>query len=139
MVDTSNATDFIKSNIGLIGAGVGGAAIGAGVGSVVTAGIIKKRAKKSKRKAKHKSSKRRTTHKRKLKFGSKAYRKRYLGKRRHHKQRKPHTAGKRKDTSHKRIRYTKNNQPYIILSSGKARFISKKNVHRSRKLKGGKY
>jgi len=55
------------------------------------------------------------------------------------KQRKPYTAGKRRDTSTRRIRYTKNNQPYIILKSGKARFIKKSSVRSSRKRKGGRY
>ena len=51
----------------------------------------------------------------------------------------PHTAGKRKDTSHKRIRYTKNGQPYIILGNGKARFISKRGAKQSHKRAGGRY
>jgi hypothetical protein len=51
----------------------------------------------------------------------------------------PHTAGKRKDTSHKRIRYTSRGQPYIILASGKARFISNKSAKVSRKRTGGRY
>ena len=128
----SNGTDFIKSNIGTIGAAVGGAAVGAGLATAVIVRTRKKRTKKNKRKATKSSH-------RKLKFGSKAYRKKYLSHSHRHKQRKPHTAGKRKDTSHRRIRYTKNNQPYIILGNGRARFISKKSVNRSRKLKGGKY
>ena len=49
------------------------------------------------------------------------------------------TAGKRKDRSTKRIRMTKNGQPYIILKSGKARFISKRSARLSRKRKGGRY
>ena len=59
----------------------------------------------------------------------------------HHKKGRytPHTAGKRKDTSHKRIRYTKKGQPYIILKSGKARFIKKKSARMSHKRKGGRY
>lgn len=55
------------------------------------------------------------------------------------KQKQPYTAGKRKDRSRKRIRYTKNNQPYVLLANGKARFISKKSVRMSRRRKGGKY
>lgn len=51
----------------------------------------------------------------------------------------PHTAGKGKDTSHRRIRYTRNGQPYIILASGKARFIKKKGARRSHKRPGGRY
>jgi len=49
------------------------------------------------------------------------------------------TAGKRKDTSTRRIRMTKNGQPYVILKSGKARFISKASARASRRRKGGRY
>jgi hypothetical protein len=55
------------------------------------------------------------------------------------KQKQPYTARKRKDTSHRRIRYTKNNQPYIILPNGRARFISNKSARNSRKRTGGRY
>lgn len=53
--------------------------------------------------------------------------------------RTPHTAGRGRDTSIRRIRYTKNRQPYIILRSGKARFISKKSARSSHKRIGGRY
>jgi len=53
--------------------------------------------------------------------------------------RTPHTAGKRKDRSKRRLRYTKNGQPYVILASGKARFVSSKSAKTSRKRKGGRY
>jgi cystathionine beta-lyase/cystathionine gamma-synthase len=49
------------------------------------------------------------------------------------------TAGKRRDTSTRRIRMTKNGQPYVILASGKARFIKKSSARASRKRKGGRY
>jgi hypothetical protein len=49
------------------------------------------------------------------------------------------TAGKRRDTSTRRIRMTKFGQPYVILKSGKARFISKRSARLSRKRKGGRY
>lgn len=118
---------------------VSGAAIGGGV-AIGIAAVKKKRKKTSKRKSKKRSSKsKKRSKKRKLKFGSKAYRKKYLGKKRKHRQKKPHTAGKRRDTSHRRIRYTKNNQPYVILPSGKARFIKKSSARASRKRKGGRY
>lgn len=126
----SDIADNIGENLGTIGAVVGAGTL-VTVGGVALAKTIKKR-KKSKKK-----SKKKTSSKRKLKFGSKAYRKKYLGKKR--KQKKPYTAGKRKDKSHKRIRYTKNNQPYIIQANGRARFIKKSSVRRARKLKGGLY
>jgi len=119
---------------------LGASALGIGV-AVGTVAIVKKSRAKSRKKRKSKKSKTRSVrkrgHTRKLKFGSKAFRKKYLGKRR--KQKQPHTAGKRKDTSHKRIRFTKHNQPYIILASGKARFIKKSSARVSKKRKGGRY
>ena len=131
---TSEITENPFASIAAGAAGV--AATGAIVGAVV-------KAKSKKRKKKTKTSKKKSTKKkskgRKLKFGSAAYRKKYLGKHRKHTQRKPHTAGKRKDRSTKRIRYTKNNQPYVILANGRARFIKRSSASRSKKLKGGRY
>lgn len=126
---------FIKENIGAIGAGIGGVALGGAVGYIAG----RKSSSKKRKRNKSRSIRKRSHSHRKLKFGSKAYRKKYLSHSHRRKQRQPHTAGKRKDSSHRRIRYTKNNQPYIILRSGKARFISKRSVSSSRKRKGGKY
>jgi len=39
----------------------------------------------------------------------------------------------------KQIHYTKNGQPYKLLASGKARFISKRGAKMSKRRKGGKY
>jgi hypothetical protein len=134
-LELKSGLDFIKQHPIATGIGVGSLAIG---GAALAVAATRKRKKKTKKSRKKNSVRYRSgTKKRKLKFGSKAYRKKYLSKR--SKQRKPHTAGKRKDTSHKRIRYTKNNQPYIILANGKARFISKKSAGVSRKRKGGRY
>ena len=120
---------------------IGGAAAIGGIAALGTAAVIIHRRKKSrKRKATRNKNRKKGTHRsktRKLKFGSKAYRKKYLKHGRRQKQ--PHTAGKRRDTSHRRIRYTKNNQPYIIKSDGRARFISKKSVHNRKSRKGGSY
>lgn len=67
-------------------------------------------------------------------------RRRKTSKRRSHRKcRGARTAGKRKDTSTRRIRMTKNGQPYVILKSGKARFIKKSSCRRSKKVKGGRY
>ena len=98
-----------------IGAGVGGTLIGGGIGYMVGSASARKKRRKNRS-----SRKRSVTHRKR-------------------KQKQPYTAGKRKDTSHKRIRYTKNNQPYIILASGKARFISKRSASSSKKRKGGRY
>lgn len=117
----------------------GGALALAGVAALGTAAIvIHHNAKVKRRKATHHKSSRKNSHRssgRKLKFGSKAYRRKYLK----HGRRTPHTAGKRRDTSHRRIRYTSKGQPYIIGAHGKARFIKKSSAHLSYKRKGGKY
>lgn len=123
------------------GALVGGAVALGSIASVGAVAIAKSRKRKAKKRSTNthktiRSSSHRSRKGRKLKFGSKAYRKKYLKK---HGRRKPQTQGKRQDTSHRRIRYTKNNQPYIILKNGRARFISKKSVSHSRRRKGGKY
>jgi hypothetical protein len=55
------------------------------------------------------------------------------------KKRYPYTAGKRKDRSTRRIRFTKKGQPYVIMASGKARFIKKTSARNSRKRSGGRY
>jgi len=118
IANISTISGFIKNNMGILGAGVGGLAAGGLVG--YAAGRASSPTKKRK--------------------GTKAAaRKKVSYKRRKSGQRKPYTAGKRKDTSHKRIRFTKNNQPYIILKSGKARFIKKSSARNSRKRKGGRY
>ena len=120
---------------------VGGGLVGATIlGGVAVAKRRKKAKKKTKTTKKRKSTKKKTTG-RKLKFGSPAWRKKYIkkGKKKRPSPRYARTAGKRKDTSTRRIRMTKNGQPYIILKSGKARFIKKSSAKRSRKLKGGRY
>jgi len=97
------------------------AVIGSGVvlgGAVLATSLIKKR----KKKAKNRNRRKRTNRHR-------SKRKRYT----------PHTAGKGKDRSHKRIRYTKKGQPYVIMASGKARFIKKSGARRSHRTKGGRY
>ncbi len=115
----SGVTGFLRGNpvltTGVVGAG--SALVGATVGSAIT----RRRTKKRRR--------RKTTRKRKVKRRKRSKRKYKYAR----------TAGKRKDRSTRRIRMTKNGQPYIILRSGKARFIKKSSARRSRKLKGGKY
>lgn len=51
----------------------------------------------------------------------------------------PRTAGKRKDTSSRRIRYTEKGQPYILKANGQSKFITKKSAKSSHKRKGGRY
>jgi len=120
-----NISQFIRQNPITAGS-IGAVGVLGTLGASQIVGKIKKR--KSKKKKRTKKAIRHRKHKRRRK-------KRYS----HKKQRKPYTAHKRRDTSHRRIRFTKNNQPYIILRSGKARFIKKSSVRRRRKMKGGFY
>ena len=119
-----SAENFVKDNIGAIGAGVGGVAVGSALGALAATTVIKSRSSSSKPKSR---KKRRSV--------SRSHTKR-KGKR---KVRYARTAGKRRDTSSRRIRMTRKGQPYIILASGKARFIKKSSAHNSRKRKGGRY
>jgi len=106
----------------------GGAAVAIGAGGVAVARTVRARRKASRPKAKKKTTRR--TVKRK-KARAKPKRKRTY--------KYARTAGKGKDTSTRRIRQTKNGQPYVILANGRARFISKKSAAASRKRKGGRY
>lgn len=116
-------SEFVRSNPVVSGGAValGGAAITA---AAVT--VVRKKAKKSTKK----KTARRTT-KRKVKK-----KKRGTCKLR---RKTPRTAGKGKDTSTRRIRYTKKGQPYVITKSGKAKFIKKCSAKRSHRQKGGRY
>jgi len=102
-----------------LGAAIGGAVLGAATTGAVygLTSTVKKSAKKRKKAKKSYSKKKKR---------SKSYK--YA-----------RTAGKRRDRSTRRIRTTKNGQPYVILASGKARFISKSSARNSRKRKGGRY
>lgn len=120
------ASEFVRKNPVTSAVGVSGGIVS---GLAVTQ-IIRK-----KRKARAKTKK----PKRKARKAKPKTRRKVSKKKKKSKQRKPYTAGKGKDTSSRRIRFTKNNQPYIILANGRARFIKKSSVARARKLKGGRY
>jgi hypothetical protein len=115
MTTLQNGLKFVSKHKGAVATSAGGAAVALGIGGALLLARSRKKVKK------RKGTSRRKT--------------RTYGR----KQKQPHTAGKRRDTSRRRIRYTKNNQPYVILASGKARFISKKSTRISRKRKGGRY
>lgn len=113
------------SNAEIIG---GAAAIGGIAALGVTAAVIHHKRKASKRKRhKNRSVRKRIRGGRVRRGVLRRFR------------RTPRTAGKRRDTSHKRIRYTSRGQPYIIGAHGKAKFISRRSAHSSYKRKGGKY
>lgn len=99
--------------------GSGAVALGLGLGAVAIARHHRK--KGGKRKSSHSKSSRKNSHR--------SRGRRYT----------PHTAGKRRDTSRRRIRYTKKGQPYVIKADGRARFISMKSAKSSHSRKGGKY
>lgn len=122
----SDAFDRLSSNP--TATAVGGTVIGA---TLVGAGAVAVAARKKTRR-KNSIKKRRTT---------RTARKRKPAKRKASKRKrtKPRTAGKRRDTSTRRIRIAKNGQPYITLANGRTRFISKKSARISRKRKGGRY
>jgi hypothetical protein len=122
MVTIQGVTGFLKDNATTIGVGIGGVALGATLGALAVSKSTKSRKRSST-----------TSRKRKSNRSNKRSKKSSRG------PRTPHTAGKRRDTSTRRIRVTKNGQPYVILASGKARFISKKSAKASRKRKGGRY
>lgn len=116
----TSTLNVIKSNPVGSSLAVGGLALGAG-GAVALA--VKSKRKKS---SKRKNSRKKTSSRRG---------KRKKGRRRY----TPHTAGKGKDRSRKRIRYTKNGQPYVLGRNGKARFIKRSSAKRSHSKKGGRY
>lgn len=120
MAEEDSATNSLANGItGLlnnpIATGVGGAIGGAIVGSLATAAFT--RSSGSQSSSRSRSRKRSSiTH---TKRGWKQDRKRF------NKRQKWEVAYRRK--KHKRgVKYTKNGQPYIILASGKARFIKGK-------------
>jgi len=120
----SNATQVHALGIAPIVSGIGGVAVGGLVGYAIGRKSTKVRRKKSNKRNKRKKQNSRKKHK-----AHKVKGRRYT----------PHTAGKRKDRSHRRIRYTSKGQPYIIQGNGRARFISMKSASSSHKRKGGKY
>lgn len=106
-------TKFVRENPLLTGAGLGVAA------PIIATGAIKLVSSSSKKKTK--KTKRKKT-KSKISKKCKKTRKRTT-----------------KRSPQKRIRHTKKGQPYIILSSGKARFIKKSSAKSRKKRKGGYY
>ena len=110
-----NALGIAKENVGLTALGAGLVGVGAGVGiAALVGGKTKKKARKSR------SKRGRITH---TKRGWKQDRKRKSKQKwevAYQKHKKKHHSKKRKG-----VHYTKKGQPYIIMSSGKARFIKK--------------
>jgi hypothetical protein len=139
-MNIKSAVDTVKQHPILASAVIGSSTLVAGATGAAIAISHKKKSKKS-RTVRHKTSNKRRSKSskgvrhRKLKFGSKAFREKYL------KHSKRHRSSKSNKRSHstKRIFHTKTGQPYIKNSKGQARFISKKSARSSRKRKGGRY
>ena len=112
-----SATEFVRKNPVTSSASVAGGVLATGA---VVQIIRKKRSssRKTKKKVSRSSKKKSSTRRKVSKKGK------------HHK-------GKHRGS--KAIHMTKKGQPYIILASGKARFIKKSSASRMRKLKGGRY
>jgi len=99
---------------------IGGAAVGAG--AVAIAGSVARRRKKTKKTTRRKVGRpksKKTTKKRSTSAFKKRRAKAFRG------------------ASSKKIKFTKNGQPYILLKSGKARFIKKSSARLRKKRKGG--
>jgi hypothetical protein len=125
----------LSNNEKLVGVGIGGALLGGALG-FATSSAINKRRKKSRRKPKHNNTRKRSSNNKRSR----------TSRSRRSKQKQPYTARKKPDTSRTRIRYTKNNQPYVIVYrniNGKrrkmAKFIKKSSAARSKHLSGGRY
>lgn len=106
---------FASENKTALGVGAVGLAAGTALGVGVTLAAKKKSKKRSKSSKKRKTSKKRRN------------------------KRKYYPEPKGRKHSRRKIRMTKTGQPYIILASGKAKFISKRSAKLSKKRKGGRY
>lgn len=120
MVGLDDVKGFIANNKTTLIAGSVGLLTGAGV---VAGAVALGSRKKSKKRKPNKSKSKRKKSSKSSGRGDKRRRKN----------------GKSRKTSLKRIHRTKTGQPYIILASGKARFIKKSSARASRKRKGGRY
>jgi len=113
MVSVDELKNAIANNLGVVAAGVGAVAVGSGLAAAAVIGSNRKKKVSSKR--------------------GRARDRKYVSRQKHERNYKRKTPGKRYKTKHSRksksrkgVKYTKNGQPYIILASGKARFIKGK-------------
>ena len=122
----SALNEFISDNktaVTATMAGVGGVALGAGTVAVVN------KIRRSRSKSKRSSSRKRSSKSRKKKYHGHTLRGWKQDRKRFNKSQKWEVAYRkrkaRKNKSKKGIHYTKNGQPYKIMSNGRARFIKK--------------
>lgn len=104
-----NVTEFISEKP-ITAAAIGAGVVGAGVAVAIAASSGKKSKRNSSKKGRSRDRK-------------------FISKQKHEQRYKRKTKGKRyktkKHSKRKGVHYTKKGQPYIILSSGKAKFIKK--------------
>lgn len=123
--EVMSALSGINPLVALAGGGV--AVLGAAAVGVAIAKRRKKKRTGKGRKASHRRrsgggrAKRSSPRRSRLKFGSPAWRKKYMKRRKH----KVGTAKQYRRKGGKAVKYTKKGQPYIILNNGKARFVKK--------------
>lgn len=114
--------DATKLTSNTLAVGIGAAALGAAAGVGVASIVGASKRRKSKRR-KNRNSRKRNYRNKKVRRNKKRY--------------YPEPKGRK--YSRRKIRYTKNGQPYVIMASGKARFISKRGAKSSKSRKGGRY
>ena len=110
-----------------VATGVAGVVVGAGLGAGITAAVTKRKRKKT--------TKKKTAKKRKTTKSGRARDRVFRSKQKHeqrYKRKRKYKVYKKKgwikpnNSRRKGVHYTKNGQPYILLRSGKARFIKKR-------------
>ena len=136
MGDLSDALDSLQNGIsGIVGditqfpgtsvaTAIGGAVVGGALTGAVVSGVTTRKTKS--RRTKRKSSKKITHTKRGWKQDRKRRSKQKWEVAYQKRKKRKHSKRKTKRVSRKGIHFTKNGQPYKILSSGKARFIKRR-------------
>jgi len=135
----NNAVTSVKSFIKTrpIAAASISSGVGLALGGVVGAAITKRKKRTSKSRSSRKRNSRRGSRKKRKSNRSRSRSRsrsrdyKYLSKQKHEqryksKRKRPYKVYKSKKSRRGGVKYTKNGQPYIILSSGKARFIKGK-------------
>lgn len=127
--DVGTASEFVRKNPITSGVSVAGGVL---AGATIVQIVRKRRKAAVKKKTAKRKPSRKPTQRRKTKSRTMG-----RGKGSLHRTRVGGKATRHKHRGTKKIHITKKGQPYIILASGKARFIKKSSASRMRKLKGG--
>lgn len=113
----SKVLGIVEANPVGVAAGAAGLGVVAGLGTAAVVGAVKKRRNK---RSKTRNSRKRSS---RIKHTSRGWKQ---DRKRRSKQKWEVAYQKRKKKGRSGVKYTKNGQPYIILSNGKARFIKGK-------------